>query len=53
LAHVVGRQFLGHITELDLEVDGISLRARVPGMAPDSTEIRIAMTSFRTVPNDL
>ncbi len=53
VALVVGRQFLGHVTELDVELDGIPLRVRVPGMAPDSTEIRIAVEAFRSVPNDL
>ncbi len=52
-ARVVGRQFLGHVTELDIEVDGIALRMRVPGMAPDEAELRVAVKAYRSLPNDL
>lgn len=52
-ARVVGRQFLGHVTELDVEIEGTLLRVRVPGMAPDKTEIGVSVEAFRSVPNDL
>jgi ABC-type Fe3+/spermidine/putrescine transport system ATPase subunit len=51
-ARVIDRQFLGMITELTLEVDGVELKARVSGTVEDASELRFDITHSRPVMRD-
>jgi ABC-type Fe3+/spermidine/putrescine transport system ATPase subunit len=51
-ARVIDRQFLGMITELTLEADGVELKARVSGTVEDASELRFDITSSRPVLKD-
>lgn len=51
-ARVIDRQFLGMITELTLEVDGVELKARVSGAVEHASELRFDITHSRPVMRD-